>query len=236
MILRLKSTQQISPNYTSSQVLQSVISAQEMLGISHQISRDFSPTAPKPENSEKITLSKQDLLEISQNISLYYAPKNASSIQDLTLLAINPQHFYIHWNLGENNSHLLLPAMLNDELVLRIYAQSETKADQVNSIPIVELLVHNIQQQKKITIPFTDNQTVYSAYIGRCNAEDKFNSLIKSNILHISSGNTAPSHSNEYIKAVSDDIFFEPMKMPNTTKSHYASSNRSAQGIKDPSK
>jgi len=215
-------------------IIQPLFSAQEMLDISNQISRNFSPVAPTSltSNNSEVELSKHFLQEVSQNISSYYAPKLSPTTKSLTLLAINPQHLSVHWNLGANNSHLLLPAMLNDELILRIYAQAEIKKDHVKLNPIMELPVHSIQQQKEITIPPSKDQTLYSAYIGQRTSENTFNSLIQSNKLHISSGKSLPSPSNEYIDTTNHAILFEQMKIPHPTQKHYAGTNHSGLGIK----
>jgi len=220
--------------YYSDNNIHPYISTQEMFAISHIISRDFSPVAPikVPEPVLEKTLSTKKLLEISQNISLYYAPKPDPAITDITLLSINPQQLYIYWNLGEKNSHFLLPSIHSNKLFLKVYAQD---ASQGNSTEIFESPIYDIQHKKKISISATNNNVVYSAYIGNCTINNKFNSLAKSNELAVLKNNRTPSFdSNEY-NASNVNNFIEPIKTTSTaiaSQTHYASSNHSGQGIK----
>jgi len=220
--------------YYSDNNIHPYISKQEMFAISIIISRGFSPVAPikVAEPAFEPSLSTRNLLAVSQNISLYYAPKPDPSLTDITILSISPRQLYIYWNLGEKNSHFLLPSIHSDQLHLRVYAQDTSQG---NSTTIFESPIYDIQHKKKITIPVANNNVVYSAYIGNCAIKNKFNSLAKSNELYILKNNSMPGFSSDEYNKSNVDEFIEPIKTTSTSissQSHYASSNHSGQGIK----
>lgn len=229
----------MSLSYPSDDGFQASISTQEMFNVSDEISRDFSPTAPikLKSNPTKINLSCKELLEASQNISLYYAPKLSSSTKELTLLSIAPQQFYTYWNLGEKHSHLLLSTMHNNELVLRIYAQPEQRKPPVNSKSIFECPIHKIQGQQKIRVPSVNRDTMYSATIGKSTSNNEFFSLIISNELHTLKENNLTRSIKEdkgtnnslYSKDKLIDFISSPF-FSSMTKSYYPSTNRSGRG------
>jgi len=230
----------MSLRYSSDESFPISVSTQEMFNISDKISRDFSPISLiKPKvNPAKIKLSCKQLLEVSQNISLYYTPKLSSSTKELTLLHINPRQFYTYWNLNENHSHLLLSTMYNNELFLRVYAQPEQGKTHVDSKSIIEFPVHSTQGQQKIYIPSTSSNMLYSATIGKCTSNNDFISLISSNDLHTIKGNNLTSPTKEIKKK---DIDYSQVKLINftsqnlfssTTNSHYPNTNHSGLGKK----
>jgi len=231
----------MSLRYSSGGSFQTSISSQEMFNISDEINRNYAPIAPIKQKTSpaKVNSPCTNLLEVSQNISLYYAPKLSSSTKELTLLSINPLQFYTYWNLNENHSHLLSTTMYNDELRLRVYAQPEQGKTPVNSKSIFESPIHSIQGQKKISIPNASENMSYSATIGKCTLDDNFISLITSNELHTLLGN-APTCSIKEDKEKSINYcskdklidFIGSTYLSNTTQSHYASSNHSGRGKK----
>jgi len=220
--------------YSSDNNIYPYISTQEMFEISHIISRDFAPVAPikASEPILETTLSTQKLLEVSQNISLYYSPKPDPAITDITLLSISPQQLYIYWNLGEKNSNFILPSIHSDKLLLRIYAQD---ASQGSSTAVFESPIYDIQHKQKIFIPVANNNVVYSVYIGICTIKNKFNSLAKSNELPVLKNNRTSDFNSDKYNISDIDEFIEPISKSSTSissQTHYASSNHSGQGIK----
>lgn len=224
--------------HSSDNASQALISAKEMIKISHEISRKHSPVIPSPAkavtnrttiSTVKSNLSTQYLRQVSHNISLYYPPKLTSTTEKLTLLSIDPQHIYIYWNLGTNHTTPLLQTMHSDGLVLKIH--SLTNQGQIKNNLIYELPVHSFQYQEKIKIPIMGEQTMYSASIGKYGASRDFVSLVKSNDLHVYKGeilSTTPSvNKNEKntSKLIDNYSFF------NNTQTHFASSNHSGQRI-----
>lgn len=221
--------------HSSDNESQALISAKEMIKISNEISRKYSPAIPSPAkvvtnqatiNTVKSDLPTQNLRQVSDNISLYYAPKLTSTTKKLTLLSIDPQHIYIYWNLGTNRTTPLLQTMHNDGLVLKIH--SLTNQGQIKNNLIYELPVHSFQYQEKIKIPVTCNQIMYSASIGKYSKNRDFVSLVRSNDLHIYKGeilSTTPSVNKNTSKLIDNHSFFD------NTQAHFASNNHSGQRI-----
>lgn len=218
---------------SSNNNLQAYSIAEEMLIISDEISRHYSPVAPikTSKSTAKTDLSAQKLLEVSDNISLYYAPKTTPDITSLTILGIDPRHLYVYWNIAEDNARSLLQTMNSDELMLRIYSQPEHDTVHAQSTPLLELPIHNIQFQKQIKVPIARGPTVYSAYIGKCPSKKIFLSLVKSNELHTCVPVTATALSNSAIDFKNTELI-EPMHSQSffsTENLHYAATNQSGQ-------
>jgi len=215
--------------YSSDPIFRPTISTQEMSKISDIINRNFSPTQPvkASENHTQAAISTQQLLEVSNNISLYYAPKQSSTKQNITLLSIDPEQLYIYWNLGENNAHLLHSSMHHDNLILRIDAQDNFKG---RSKVIFEMPIYAIQHQKKVTLPLTNTNVIYSAKIGS-NCLNKFKSIVASNKLAILKDNTTAIFSSSEHNTTSLTTT-EPRPTSINIQAHYFNSNHSGQGKK----
>src|ERR1035437_8410992 len=83
------------------------LSAKEMLEISQEINRNFTPyfSSCIPDLIENISLSPMELLDIGEEIGRDYAPKVSYSIPEVTLLPVDPGSLFVYWNLGENREN-----------------------------------------------------------------------------------------------------------------------------------
>lgn len=147
------------------------------IDISNDKSRDYAPVLfvelPNPGKSNQ--LSKKDLLEVSQNISLYYAPKISSGFKKIVVLPIDPEHIYVYWNLGDAQDIALSQHISNKELSLRIYSESVEKKESVSLKPVIEFDINALQTGKKISLPTTvQNSTVFSVCIGQADSNNTF--------------------------------------------------------------
>ncbi len=204
------------------------ISAKEMFKVSHEISRNYSPVAPLVSSKKQInaSISAKELLEVSDNISLYYAPRKTSDNTHLTLLIVDPNHLYVHWNLANNQARLLLNTIYSDELVLRIYSHPSRDVGQSLSKPIFEQSIHNFQFQQEIKIPEPKQQTVYSGYIGKALSENNFVSLVKSNHLHVDNPLNSTKTPRNYF-AANSPIQLLTINQFNSNTPHFADTNPS---------
>ena len=106
---------------------QITISTAEILEISQEINRDFSPLLPVKTNNTiyNKNISPQEMLDISETINLNFAPKMSNNQTQLMLLPVDPNHIYAYWNPNKDNS---FPMEKNDrppqKLTLRIYSTS----------------------------------------------------------------------------------------------------------------
>lgn len=200
---------------------------QGMFGISNTIKKS------RPENSVKkikqdksIPLSSQEMLKVSQNISLYFSPRIESNKPKLTLLPVDPQHLYAYWLLDGQSSNKLAFALLKDQLVLRVYSKSIGEEGVEKNLS-VEKTIHDFQSQQLIKLPVSEQVIDYSASIGKLNTKKAFNPLLKSNTMPAQQKPVPQMESHEQL--IAEDVLSE---VAGSVKSHYASRNPSGQAKK----
>jgi len=176
------------------------LSAKEMLEISQEISRNFTPcySNPMPEFAEKIRLSPSELLDIGEEIGRDFAPKPACNTPEVMLLPVDPGHLYAYWNLGENREISKPVNDHNDQLTLRIYSQSEEESVVSETVSWFDVVIGRAMTHQQVSLPSPVDDTVYSAAIGKSGADDSFIEFAHSNIIHTHSGQTAWRHGPTY--------------------------------------
>lgn len=170
------------------------LSAKEMLEISQEITRNFTPcfSSRMPELVEKIRLSPKELLDISEKIGRDFAPKPSSpKAPELTLLPVDPGHLYAYWNLGKSRENAIADNSNKEQLTLRIYSQpDEQKADDETAVWF-DVAIDCAITHQQISLPTAVDDMAYSAAIGKCYADDNFIEFVHSNIIHASHGQAA---------------------------------------------
>lgn len=155
----------------------------EMLAISQDISRHFSPS---PLNSAAGSLrdaasgyhfSPAALSEISTLIGRRHARPPTETDAPLTLLPVDPFHCYVYWR---NVS--LQP---DDALILRIFWRPSADPSLNFSAVWFDNPVERLPLRQKIRLPL-DN-AYYSAGIGRLDNDNGLSLLACSNIIHVPS-------------------------------------------------
>ena len=219
-------------------IFQASLSKKELFEISGEISKGYAPVKPaKPVKIHNDSVpTQQELLEVSQNISRYFAPSISTNSQRLVVLPIDPQHLYIYWSLDENQDFKLSQRMINNGMVLRVYSQLKEKRAPAPVKPLVEIAINDFHSRQKIYLPAPETHTVYSASIGQTTADDSFVSLIDSNTAHVdqviveegrqikNQDNAVDYKSSGFMDAgVSNDS-------PGSVRAHYASTNKSGKG------
>ncbi len=216
----------------SENAFQAAPSMQDMFKISEEINKDFSPAdfVKESKKDKDAKLSSQEMLEVSENISLYFSPGVTSNKQRLMLLPVDPQHLYAYWSMDGQSSNKVANRLLNDQVVLRVYASSEGD-NGVEQTLAVEVTVHELQSQQRIRLPFSEQVIDYSASIGVLTSEKGFDSLLKSNntLLAPQKSVIQSTSDKESKPLVADQTLYDTVA---TVKSHYASSNPSGQGNK----
>ena len=240
--------------HSSVNIYQTLLSRKELLGISNEISKRFTPVKPikVPELGNDIKFSSKELLEVSQNISLYYAPSISPNTKRLVLLPIDPHHLYAYWSLGDNETNRISQTLIDSELALRVYSKSVEGLGVIKEKPVIEIAVHEVQARKRIKLPVAalNAATVYSASIGEYIPENGFVPLLESNNTHVfqgidshkeggAKGNYSLDSSNIENKVLQTSSIDQGFKNKDTlydktlsVKSHYASSNCSGQNNK----
>lgn len=186
----LKLTMIFSP---SRPISQAQISPQEILEISQEISRDYSPVAsvkPSP-LAAKIRLSPTEMLEISEEISRKYTINISTGTPQLVLLPIDPDHLHAYWIPGQGG---ITSASKDDshEIVLRIYARSDENTRAAATKPWFDVVIDNPRTQQKILLPTQANASAYSATIGKRYPDDHLAAFATSKAVHAPRGSIAP--------------------------------------------
>lgn len=168
------------------------LSAKEMLEISREISRDFTPcfSSQMPELVEKIRLSPRELLDIGNEIGRDFAPKASPNSSELTLLPVDPGHLYVYWHLAENRETSKPDNECKDQLTLRIYSQPEQETADTETAAWFDVTIDSPKTQQQVSLPSPVDETAYSAVIGKYCADDSFIAFAHSNIIHASHGRT----------------------------------------------
>ncbi len=171
------------------------LSAKDMLEISQEISRDFTPcfSSRMPERVKTIRLSPRELLDIGEEIGRNFAPKVSYKASELMLLPVDPGHLYAYWHLDEKQQ-TLAPAPIKDcdeQLTLRIYSQPEQDNAAKQTPTWFDVAIDSPKNRQQVSLPSPVDETAYSAAIGKCCADDSFITFAHSNLIHTFHGRTA---------------------------------------------
>lgn len=172
------------------------LSAKEMLEISQEISRNFSPcfSSRMPELVEKIRLSPRELLDIGEEIGRDFAPKPSYNTPELMLLPVDPGHLYAYWNLGASRE---VSKSADDQLRLRIYSQADEASADIKTASWFDVAIDSPITHQQVSLPNPVDEAAYSAAIGKCSADDNFIELVHSNIVHAAHGRMAWHQNHE---------------------------------------
>lgn len=186
-------------------------------------------SAKNSATDESLKLSRAELREVSQNISLYYAPKQPLSGRKLVLLPVDPEHIYLYWNLVDIESGESFQDMRDQELKLSIYSHSKDNQKTVKKI--VETTIQNAQSSHQITLPFVQSSGFYSATLSQYLPEKESVELVKSNLINASYGSKQISEDNNGSHTLLNFLEDTNNLAENTIsgKSHYASCINSGQ-------
>lgn len=175
------------------------LSAKEMLEISQEISRDFTPcfSSWMPEPVKKIRFSPRELLDIGEEIGREFAPKVSHNTPALTLLPVDPGHLYAYWNLGGNREIATPDKDCKEQLTLRIYSQPDEEKANTETASWFDVTIDSPKTQQQVSLPGPVDETAYSAAIGKRCADDGFVELVHSNIIHAPRGRMAWHQAHE---------------------------------------
>lgn len=170
--------------------------AKELFDIGEEISRDFTPrfSSRTLKLVDNIKFTPKELLAIGEEIGRDYAPQKSYKTPELMLLPVDPGHLYAYWNLNEKHQ---AATPINDskhKLTLRIYAQSEKKKAFAETPTWFDVAIDSPVARQQISLPYRAADTVYSAAIGRCGADDGFIIFAQSNKTHASRGHRNVKH------------------------------------------
>lgn len=190
-----------------------VLTQEEMLTISQEISLKFSPQhallidhdflAPKTLTDYKDQLaeknstnadcystpdsdcrfSSKELNAISDEISRNFAPKASILVPELFLLPVDPHHLYAYWAMGDNTASKLAAKNSASPLTLRVYWRPDANPAIKSSNVWFDISIENFESRSKVRLPLDD--TAYSASLGRINPDHSFHAIAESNIIQV---------------------------------------------------
>jgi hypothetical protein len=204
------------------------LSPREILEISQEISRTYSPVASvnSPRLAAKIRLSPTEMLKISEEISRKYTLKISTNTPELVLLPVDPENLYAYWNPVQTR---ITSASKDDshEIVLRIYSQPGENTRTTTTKSWFDVVIDNTRTQQKVLLPMQVNASAYSATIGKRYPDDRLAAFATSKIVRVPRGGMAPNQCREGA--------IIPRTMPQALissqeQSHYTSKNASGQG------
>ncbi len=136
-----------------------------MFAINDEMSGGLSTVVPVKKTIEK-KISSEKLLEVSKNISLYYAPKISYVSKSLVVLPIDPQKIFVYWNLGDQQAQAISSNEIENELRLRICSQPRTNKKNVKTKLFYDFVIHHSRSSQTITLPTPETAMIYSASLG----------------------------------------------------------------------
>lgn len=207
---------------TSGKSASKSISATELLMISQEISRKFSPvvSVKSSELARRIALTPKELRDISEEITRKYVPTLKSKTASVVVLPIDPEHLYVFWNLGQAETTSSLEDKPKD-IVLRVYP----KPEEFPSTSKVEAWV-DVDLDRKLTrqkVPFPKGQQAYSytAAMGLRDEDKQFTTLATSKGIHTPGGNIAmqTADENKTLSTNTSQFPYNQDRLHNTIKS-----------------
>ncbi len=190
-----------------------VLTQEEMLTISQEISLKFSPkdtllvdhdflasetladyndhlTEKSSTNADWYStpysdcrFSSKELNAISDEISLRFAPKASILAPEVFLLPVDPHHLYAYWAMGDITANKLAAKHSGSPLTIRVYWRPDANPAIKSSNVWFDFSIENFESRSKVRLPLDD--TAYSASLGRINPDHSFDVIADSNIIHV---------------------------------------------------
>lgn len=166
------------------------LSSKDILETSLEINEAFAPilALETTDLTDLSNLSPEEILEISENISLDFAPKVSNNSQKFVLLAVDPDHIHAYWNLADSLRDDRKNSALRDQLTLRVYSEPDKK-DRAKIPSWIDVPINSSRSQQNIFLPNRTYDISYSASIGKHDQDDCFTAFAHSNSIHIPLGN-----------------------------------------------
>jgi hypothetical protein len=208
------------------------LSPNEMLEISQEINREFTPSAlPAPSEPDyKIKLSTMEMFEISEEIRQNFAPKAENNAQELVLLPVDPDHLYAYWNVPDTKPDMTPKTDPGQQLTLRIYSEANKNTETAEAKPWFDIAIDNTQAQQSVFLSKQAHATTYSAAIGQQLPDNSLASFADSGITRVPPGRAKSGYTEETQTRLKHD----PLQELNATSKQEVSTitnmNKSASG------
>ncbi len=174
------------------------ISATELLKISQEISRKFSPvvSVKSSDLAQRIVLTPKELRDISEEITRKYTPTLKSKTANVVILPIDPENLYVFWNLGQAEITPDLEDKTSD-IVLRVYPKPEEFPSISAAETWVDVELDQTKTRQKVPFPKEQQAYSYTASIGLRDKDNRLTTLATSKAVQTPRGNTAMHTASE---------------------------------------
>lgn len=209
------------------------LSPKELLEISQDINRKFTPSAviDSPEPEDKTKPSPKEMFEISEEIRQDFAPRASDNPQELVLLPVDPDHLYAYWNLNDDKPCTTQKIDSGNQLTLRIYPELNINSDITEKKSWFDVAIDSHQAQQQVFLPMKTDETAYSATIGKRNPDNSLAPFVQSNITHVPAGKIIPKEFKESQKESKLEFkAMPPLTIAKREVSYYTKNNASGQG------
>lgn len=127
-------------------------------------------------------LSRQDLLDISEDITQTHAPRAIHQQSELVIMPVDPVNLYAYWNLegSEVDENIIRD---DRQFALRICSLPELSEYSANIKLRFDVSVQGLQNRQRIQLPAA--ASAYSAVIGEVTADCGFRALASSDTIHV---------------------------------------------------
>ncbi len=163
--------------------LQKQLTQEELYNKSKNLASSIQVTNPHETEADSL-LTRQQLLEVSQNISRYYAPAILSNTHTLVLLPIDPKNFYVYWNLADYHQYSDGQQQQQYDLKLRVFSQCKEYHPYKKAKLVYETTVSATQSRQKISLQKMQQGVVYTASLGKSLSKNSFIALVNSNEIY----------------------------------------------------
>lgn len=198
------------------------ISATELLMISQEISRKFSPvvSVKSTDLARRIALTPKELRDISEEITRKYVPTLKSKTANVVVLPIDPENLYVFWNLGQTE----ITSSLEDKskgIVLRVYPNREELPSTSTVQAWFDVDLDYTKTRQKVSFPKGQHESPYTAAIGLRDEDKQLTTLATSKAIHTPRGNTAmqTAGENKTLSTSTSQFSYNQDRLQNINKS-----------------
>ncbi len=167
----------------------SLLAPAEMLRISEEINRRFSPlvSVKSMRSAKPVTLTSTELLEISADISRKFAPVLNDSTPKVVLLPVDPENLYLAWHLGRSETASTMIGKPESkpgaqDIVLRIFPEPGENNTSPSMKPWFDVNIEPSKNRTHVRVPEEFEATGYTAVLGKRDEDGRLTVFATSNV------------------------------------------------------
>lgn len=163
------------------------LSPGEILAISKEVNREYTPKFSSNISDSGIKLSANDMLTISEEISRDFAVRLPLYISQsvCVLMPVDPGHLHAYWHLDKKQLTRVNDSAADKALILRIFTRLDKNIKTTQAEKFFDIIVDCSETHQTISLPRSFTENNFSAVIGQRHADDKFVAFACSDITHL---------------------------------------------------